>query len=425
METTTGASQAYEKAPITAERGDVMPVHIFWLQRREIDDDEVARFVNILTRDGQFINRIAVRAEGAGQYRLIAGLHRLEAWKHYFGEQQPIPATIYPPDTPDALIEVLEFEENLRRKELNAAQREAQTIRLVAALKKLDGEKPATELSVSGSNAKPATRGGRGKKAATARLADRIGLSKAGMQKRIKAVAAAIGEEIDPDLDTPEELERKADKRQHAGRTIRLLKPRKPAPVSAIEDPAQPAKPQDAEIEDLWKAFDAIGKPYQLRFVHDASRHLGLDPLKMAPPAAFGLTDEEPELDVSPRAEVAPATEGAVAEQAEQGHEAAVAQPKEEDEAALAQADQGNDGGKFGAEDLQDAGDDAADAVDPDVKELPDADDDDREAADQDPGGAMVCAYCTGDIESSELYVMIDGRPYHRGGCVEWAKQAD
>ena len=70
---------------------------------------------------------------------LIAGGHRLEAWKRCFGEQRPIPATIYPPDTPDALITILEIEENLLRKELTAAEREAQTIRLAAALKKLNG----------------------------------------------------------------------------------------------------------------------------------------------------------------------------------------------------------------------------------------------------------------------------------------------
>jgi hypothetical protein len=40
----------------------------------------------------------------------------------------------------------------------------------------------------------------------------------------------------------------------------------------------------------------------------------------MAPLAAFGPTDEETELDVGLPAEVAPATDDAVAEQAEQGH---------------------------------------------------------------------------------------------------------
>ena len=115
---------------------------------------------------------------------------------------------------------------------------------MVAALKKLDGEKPATESSVSASERKICQPGGgRGKKGmATARLADKLGVSKAAVKKRIKAASAAIGEKIDLDRDTPEELERKADKRQHAERKVERLKPRKPAP-SARSGPAQPAKP--------------------------------------------------------------------------------------------------------------------------------------------------------------------------------------
>jgi hypothetical protein len=57
--------------------------------------------------DGRFVAPIAVRAEGESQYRLIAGHHRLEAWKRCFGTQRPILANVYPPDTPDALITVL------------------------------------------------------------------------------------------------------------------------------------------------------------------------------------------------------------------------------------------------------------------------------------------------------------------------------
>jgi hypothetical protein len=68
----------------------------------------------------------------------VTGLHRLEASRRRFGEQAPIQAIVYPPDTPDAVIEVLQIEENLSRKELTAAECQTQTIRLAAALKKLD-----------------------------------------------------------------------------------------------------------------------------------------------------------------------------------------------------------------------------------------------------------------------------------------------
>jgi hypothetical protein len=237
------------------------------------------------------------------------------------------------PDTPDALITVLEIEENLLRKELTAAEREADTLRYAAELKKLDGEKLATELPVSGSKGTSATTGGRGKKAATAKVAIKLRLSKAAVQKRIKAASAAIGEEIDLDCDTPEELERKAEKRLHAERKVVRLKRRKPAP--RVDDPTPPADPHAGEIgskiEGVWKAYNALGRKPQLRFIHDASLRLGLDPLKMAPAAAFGLADEDPDLAEVEPAEVAPATHGA----------------------AVAQSGEREDAAELGAEDLQ------------------------------------------------------------------------
>ena len=141
----------------------------------------------------------------------------------------------------------------------------------------------------------------------------------------------------------------------------------------------QPAKPQAGEIDrhvaDLWKAFDAIGRVDQLRFIHDACLRLGLDPLKMASPAAFRLADEEPELDAELPAEVAPATD---------------------DAAEDSQAEQRVDAADFGAEDLQVADVDAS------------------EDADQEPGGAMKCACCNMGFESGDQPQMIDGPPYHR-----------
>jgi hypothetical protein len=74
--------------------------------------------------------------------------------------------------------------------------------------------------------------------------------------------SAPIGEEIDIDRDRPEELERKAHKRQKTVIKIRLPKHRNPARRSAVEDPMQPADSRaeaiGRDVEDLWKAFDAI-----------------------------------------------------------------------------------------------------------------------------------------------------------------------
>jgi len=404
----------------------------------------VEDLVGVLTRDGQFIQPIAVRDEGASKNRLVTGYHRFEAWKRCFGEQRPIEAFVYAPDTPDEVITVFEADENLVRNDLTADEREAQALRLAAALKKLDGEKPATELPVSGSHAKSAAKGGRGKKAATAKLADRIGLSKAGLQKRIKATSAAIGEEIDLDLDTPEELERKADKRLQAESKV---EPRNLIRIP-LKRPTSLAKPGAAEIgsqiEALWKAFDGIGKANQLRFIYYACLRLGLDPSKMASPAEFGLADEESEADVGLPVDVAPATDDAVAERVEHEDEVAVAQAKEEYEAALAQAEKGDDGAESGAENLQDTSDHpsevadeepdlavdlpaevapATDAADSGIEDLQDAGDNDSGPAHQEPVGEVTCAYCNMEFLSGDQRYEINGRLYHDGFCLDYGKK--
>jgi ParB-like nuclease domain len=204
MDTAIAAFQAYEVAAITPKRGKIKPVDIFSLERRETDEKTVTDLVEDLARDGSFLHPIAVRAEGASGYRLIAGHQRLEAWKRHFGEWQPIEAVIFPSHMPDARITLLDVGEDSHRKDLTAAERQAEMLRYAAALKMLKGEKLATELPVS------ATRGGRGKKAATAKLAAELRLTKPAVQKRISQASAAIGEKIDLDRDTPEELERKA-----------------------------------------------------------------------------------------------------------------------------------------------------------------------------------------------------------------------
>jgi hypothetical protein len=143
---------------------------------------------------------------------------------------------------------------------------------------------------------------------------------------------ARIGEKIDLDLDTPEALERKADKRTEPKPERKGRKRREPVPSVAIEDPAQPSAlpARDRLKEDLWKVFNAVGRADQLRFIYDACLHHGLDPLRMAPPAAFGLAEENPELTARLAVEVPPATDDAtVSAQAEQRDD--VADPGTED----------------------------------------------------------------------------------------------
>jgi hypothetical protein len=66
-------------------------------------------------------------------------------------------------------------------------------------------------------------------------VAEKVGIGKRAVNMRRKSAAAVIGEEIDLDRDTPEELERKAaelekaDKRQRAESKVEQPKRRKPA----------------------------------------------------------------------------------------------------------------------------------------------------------------------------------------------------
>ena len=244
-------------------------------------------------------------------------------------------------------------------------------------------------------------------------MAIKLRLSKAAVHKRIKAASAAIGEKINLDRDTPEELKRKAaeleeaDKRQRAEAKVVRLKRRKPAPGAVTEGATPPAEPHageiDSQIEAWLKAFDTFGETYQFRLAYLVCIRLGLDPLKMAPPAVFGLDRAEPELAVGLPAEGAPAADDDLPEQAEPGDEAAVAHAEDHDEAAAVQANQGDNGAEFGAEDLQDAGDDVPDAADPGI-------------------GVTKCAHCKKPLLSSDLPRKKYGRLYPRKNCVDHAK---
>jgi hypothetical protein len=157
-------------------------------------------------------------------------------------------------------------------------------------------------------------------------------------------------------------------------------------------------------MEDFWKAFNAIGREHQLRLIHDACLRLGLDPLRMAPPAVFGLAEEDPAPAVDLPAEVPPATD---------------------DAAVAAQAEQRDDVADVGTDDLQDAADDvseAADQVNLGADELQDDNDDVSEAAHQVPGDAMRCAYCHAGFSDGDPPEMVDGQFYHRKLCLEHVK---
>jgi ParB-like chromosome segregation protein Spo0J len=438
---TIGTLQVHKEAASTLTRGKVKPIQIYSPERRGIDEDTIADLIEVLTRDRRFLHPIVVRAEAVSRYRLIAGHHRLEAWKRRFGNERPIRAIIYPSDTPDALITVLEIEENLLRKELTAAEREIQTIQLAVAIRKLNGGEPATPISESGEVAEsgnlvpslaPAS-GGRGNKGLAQKVAEKAGITKRAVNKRVKAAEEAISEKIDLDRDTPEELERKAQKLQHADRKVVHLKPRKAAP--RVEDPT-PAESQageiDSEIEEVWRAFIGLSARKQLAIILRACRLRGWA-LRVGRARRAPAVDEEPELAVDSPTEVAPTTDDAPGAHAQQRGDAADvgAEDLQDASAAVSQvADQEPElavdipaevapATNVPVDSLAEPQDDAANLG---AEHLQNADVGGSEAANQEPGGATKCASCTMEFYSSDERVMIYGRPYHADLCAKFAK---
>jgi hypothetical protein len=412
METAIGTFQADNQADFTPTLGEIKPIDIVSLKRRKIKKKTVANLEKAVARDGSFLHPPAVRDEGEGRYLLIHGHHRLEAWKRCRGEQTPIRANIYPLHTPDALIELFETEENLFRKELTAVERTAQEMRWVAALKELNGEEPVTPVSGSGEAAEtgnlipslPPARGGRGNKGMALQVADKFGIRKRTVNLRRNSAAAVIGEEIDFDCDTPEELERKAAELERAGKRLhtepkaKRPKHRERAPQEVVNDSGE----IDSEIEEVWRAFTALSERKQLKIMLRACQLRGWA-LKLGRARRVPAVDEESALTGDLPVEVAPASDDTVAVQAEDGDEVAVAHAEEEDDAAVAQANQGDNGAEFGAKDLQDAGDDVPEAADQEI-------------------GVTKCAYCKDPFSSSDPPEMKYGRLYHADLCVKYAK---
>jgi hypothetical protein len=159
-----------------------------------------------------------------------------------------------------------------------------------------------------------------------------------------------------------------------------------------------------------------------------------LDPLKMAPLAAFGLTDEETSLMWAYRRRLRRRTtpwqsrpSRGTQDASERPFEVADEEPELDvelpagvapaaDAAAEDSRAEQRDAEDSGAEDLQDAGDDAVDAVDLGVEEL-------QMAATTFPRlptrSPATCADCHDRFSSGDPSEVIDGRLYHRRDCAE------
>jgi ParB-like chromosome segregation protein Spo0J len=170
--------------------------------------DDLARDV----AEHGLLQRIGVRERADGKHDLVWGRHRYEAAAKLGWAS--IPAVVYPPDTPDRDLAVLEIVENLKRRELTTEERDRHRAELVALLKEQQAEKPSTELTVSG-------KGGRGRRGIKSRVAEAEGVTKQAIKKSEDRIANAIGEPVDFERDTPPETRRKADKLKAVGKPKR------------------------------------------------------------------------------------------------------------------------------------------------------------------------------------------------------------
>jgi hypothetical protein len=117
---------------------------------------------------------------------------------------------------------------------------------------------------------------------------------------RLNEASAAIGEKIDLDRDTPEELQRKADKCQRAERKVERPTHRERAPQEVVDD-----EEFDSGIEEVWKALSALDWNAQAKIILRACRSHGWG-LRIGPRWRVPAVDEEPAVALPPKA--APAT---------------------------------------------------------------------------------------------------------------------
>jgi ParB-like chromosome segregation protein Spo0J len=215
--TTTDMLDAIDNVPVD-------DITVSYDKRRPLDHDKLGELTESIRQRG-LLQPIGVQRLN-GRYRLIWGAHRFEAWSQlmrraFAGVEETrnsdearaelnrwmhIPAVVYPADLPEAMLAVLEIEENLRRKELSIEEKAECTMRLAAALKELKEAESRHDVEFT----EPTT--GRGHKGIVQQVAEREGVAHTAIRHRAKVAEKLIDEPVDLAKDKPAELTRKADK---------------------------------------------------------------------------------------------------------------------------------------------------------------------------------------------------------------------
>lgn len=194
-------------------------------RKRKLDESKVRTIADSFAAIGQLQPITVVRDDG--MYRLVAGLHRLEAAKRI--GWQTIEATIF--DGDEVEIELAEIDENLMRNDLTVLEQGEHLVRR----QELIGKRPGRYQDSKGITVIPLK--------TTAELAHDIGLSEISAQKRMQAARNIVPEVKDAIRNS-----------EIANSITQLLELARMKPEKQIEVASQAAE-SELTIEDAKKAI--------------------------------------------------------------------------------------------------------------------------------------------------------------------------
>ena len=194
-------------------------------RKRKLDESKVRTIADSFAAIGQLQPITVVRDDG--MYRLVAGLHRLEAAKRI--GWQTIEATIF--DGDEVEIELAEIDENLMRNDLTVLEQGEHLVRR----QELIGKRPGRYQDSKGITVIPLK--------TTAELAHDIGLSEISAQKRMQAARNIVPEVKDAIRNS-----------EIANSITQLLELARMKPEKQIEVARQAAE-SELTIEDAKKAI--------------------------------------------------------------------------------------------------------------------------------------------------------------------------
>ena len=175
-------------------------------RRRKPDLNVIDGLVKDLAEHG-LLQRIGLRERHDGRHDLVWGRNRFEAAAKLGWTM--IEAKVYPPETPDELLKVLEIVENLKRQELTVEERHEQITLLGAAIKEAE---PTARSNSDLHVVKP--HGHVQQKGIIRQVADQLGKDPSAVRQDMRKAGEAIGEPVDLERDSPAELRRKAEARR-------------------------------------------------------------------------------------------------------------------------------------------------------------------------------------------------------------------